>query len=432
MKELRVSGNKRHLTHDGKPFFWLGDTAWELFHALSREEMARYFDDRAQKGFNVVQAVLLAEIRGLDTPNAYGRFPLLKNAGGSYDPALPDLSGEYSYWDHAEHALDLAEARGMFVALLPTWGDKYNKMWGDGPEIFDGGSAYAYAKWLGGRYKHRANIVWVLGGDREYTERRHFEVVTAMARGIRDAGATQLITAHPCGRRSTTHQLANEPWMDFDMIQSGHGTPVSLSWSFAEKDWARGARPVIDAEPNYEDHPIAHKTQNGFFDAYDVRRASYWAVFAGSAGVTYGHHCVWGFNRRGAPPLKEQAARDPHYFLMDWTAALDRPGAGQMRHLKALMEDSGFGGLAPDQTLLLDNVEGANHQRAMRGGGVTLFYSPAGTDIHAAPDALAGVRSAAWFNPSTGAKTPARTPENGCFVCPGAGRGEDWALILSK
>ena len=36
---LRVSDNKRFLvTDDGRPFFWLGDTAWELFHRLTREE----------------------------------------------------------------------------------------------------------------------------------------------------------------------------------------------------------------------------------------------------------------------------------------------------------------------------------------------------------------------------------------------------------
>lgn len=33
--QLRVSSNNRFLeTSDGKPFFWLGDTAWELFHRL--------------------------------------------------------------------------------------------------------------------------------------------------------------------------------------------------------------------------------------------------------------------------------------------------------------------------------------------------------------------------------------------------------------
>src|SRR4051794_34072153 len=40
---LKVSANKHFLvTADGKPFFWLGDTAWELFHRLNRAEAERY------------------------------------------------------------------------------------------------------------------------------------------------------------------------------------------------------------------------------------------------------------------------------------------------------------------------------------------------------------------------------------------------------
>lgn len=40
--QLRVSDNHRFLvTADGKPFFYLGDTAWELFHRLNREDYNR-------------------------------------------------------------------------------------------------------------------------------------------------------------------------------------------------------------------------------------------------------------------------------------------------------------------------------------------------------------------------------------------------------
>ena len=68
--QLRVSENQRYLqTADGKPFFWLGDTAWELFHRLTREEAEKYLKNRADKGFTVIQAVALAELDGLRDPN---------------------------------------------------------------------------------------------------------------------------------------------------------------------------------------------------------------------------------------------------------------------------------------------------------------------------------------------------------------------------
>ena len=59
-----VSDNRRFLvTADGRPFFWLGDTAWELFHRLTREDAVRYLDNRARLRFTVIQAVALAEVR---------------------------------------------------------------------------------------------------------------------------------------------------------------------------------------------------------------------------------------------------------------------------------------------------------------------------------------------------------------------------------
>ena len=77
MQPLAVHPGRRYLmTTDGEPFFYLGDTAWELLHALSREETREYLDVRQQQGFNVIQTVALAEFDGLRTPNHYGRVPL--------------------------------------------------------------------------------------------------------------------------------------------------------------------------------------------------------------------------------------------------------------------------------------------------------------------------------------------------------------------
>ena len=48
---IRVSDNRRFLVcaDDGKtPFFFLGDTAWELFHRTTREDADKYLRDRAK------------------------------------------------------------------------------------------------------------------------------------------------------------------------------------------------------------------------------------------------------------------------------------------------------------------------------------------------------------------------------------------------
>ena len=83
---LKISENKRFLEQsNGKPFFWLGDTAWELFHRLNREEAEYYLKHRSSQGFTLVQAVILAEFDGLQQPNAYGDLPLYQQ-----DPTRPN------------------------------------------------------------------------------------------------------------------------------------------------------------------------------------------------------------------------------------------------------------------------------------------------------------------------------------------------------
>lgn len=137
--QLQVSSNKRYLqTADGKPFFWLGDTAWELFHRLTREEAEKYLKNRADKGFTVIQAVALAELDGLHDPNPYGEISLEND-----DPAKP----REAYFQHVDFIIRKAEELGLHIGLLPTWGDKvFKDRWGMGPEIFNVDNVRVYGK----------------------------------------------------------------------------------------------------------------------------------------------------------------------------------------------------------------------------------------------------------------------------------------------
>jgi hypothetical protein len=187
---LKVSENKRFLVHeDGTPFFYLGDTAWELFHRLNREEADKYLANRAAKGFTVIQAVALAELDGLHTPNAYGYRPLIED-----DPTRPDVKDgpENDYWDQVDYVVKKAESLGLYIGLLPTWGDKWNKRWGIGPEVFTPENAEVYGRWLGRRYKDAPNLIWILGGDRPVENDTHRQIIRAMARGLAqgDGGTT--------------------------------------------------------------------------------------------------------------------------------------------------------------------------------------------------------------------------------------------------
>src|SRR3954453_22576696 len=85
LPKLKVSQDHRFLVQDaGKPFFYLGDTAWELFHRLDRKDADWYLKKRAGQGFTVIQAVAVAEFDGHSVPNAYGHLPFV-----DLDPARP-------------------------------------------------------------------------------------------------------------------------------------------------------------------------------------------------------------------------------------------------------------------------------------------------------------------------------------------------------
>ena len=73
--QLRVSSNQRFLeTSDGKAFFWLGDTGWLLFSKLDRRNAEKYLEDRRQKGYNVIQAMVLHTVQA---KNVYGDSALI-------------------------------------------------------------------------------------------------------------------------------------------------------------------------------------------------------------------------------------------------------------------------------------------------------------------------------------------------------------------
>ena len=421
--DLRVSDDGRRLVHrDGAPFFYLGDTAWELFHRTTPEEARRYLEDRARKGFTVIQAVVLAELDGLHTPSSIGHTPLHDD-----DPTRPNEA----YFEHVDAVVDLADSLGLYVGLLPTWGDKFNLRWGVGPEVFTPENARAYGRFLGERYRH-APIIWILGGDRIPEEDADFAIIRAMAEGIDAAtGGEHLMTYHPMGGRASWEFFGDDAWVDVHMFQSGHGAADQPNYARTAEGYARRpAKPVLDGEPRYEDHPIDWNPENGWFEAFDVRQALYWSVLAGAAGHTYGNHNIWQLWQPGREPIS--SARTP------WTAALDHAGAAQVGHGSRLFRSRPFLGLVPDQSLIQnENPEDGGHQRAARAadGSYLIAYSPYGRPLTLDLRSLSGAALRVWwFDPRTGqAEDVGRfdKPASRTFDPPGAAaRGNDWVLVI--
>lgn len=419
---LRVNKGGRYLEYaDGKAFFYLGDTAWELFHRLNREEADRYLSNRAAKGFTVIQAVVLAQAGGLTDPNPYGAVPLKDK-----DPTRPNEA----YFEHVDYIVNKANELGLHIGMLPTWGS----YWKDGRSIFTEQSAKLYGRFLGRRYKD-AGVVWILGGDENIVSDRERTIITAMAAGLAEGdGGRHLRTYHPRGPGLSSDYFHNADWLDFNMFQSSHAARDHDNGLFAAHDWGlEPVKPTLDGEPRYEMIPVgfynSDAAANFRFDDYDVRQAAYWSLLAGACGHTYGHNSIWQMWDDGRRPVISAN--------MPWHEVLDHPGAFQMGHVRRLFESRPFRKLVPDQSVIVDGpASGAAKVRAAvaSDGSFAFVYSPRGERFTVRMDAIRAKRVAAtWYDPRYAAAYPLHTGDTFAmqtYVPPTSGRGCDWLLVL--
>jgi hypothetical protein len=419
--KLKISDNKRFLVfEDGTPFYYLGDTGWELFHRLNKDETEKYLENRRAKGFTVIQAVALAELDGLNTPNSEGNKPLIDN-----DPIKPNEA----YFAHVDWVVKKAEEKGMFIGLLPTWGDKVDKKWGTGPVVFNKDNAFRYGQWIGNRYKDFRNIIWINGGDRDGGGDNKV-IWDAIGQGIKTVDKNHLMTYHPMGERSSSEWFQDSNWLDFNMCQTGHGQrSYAIYKRIIMRDYnLKPVKPCFDGEPRYEDHPVGWNPNIlGWFDDADIRQAMYWNLFSGGFGHTYGCHPIWQMLAPGREPVG--LARH------NWYDVLDLPGAFDLVHARRLIESRPFLSRIPDQSMIVPAyVPETDYVVATRGDGYAFVYFPTGWSADIQLDKIGAMTiNAFWFDPRNGESKLIETmPGTGIrkFTPPDSGRGKDWILVL--
>lgn len=432
---LKISENGHFFAgQDGKPFFWLGDTGWLLFSKLRREEAVQYLDNRAEKGYNVIQVMVL---HGVTAQNVYGDSALINK-----DVAHPlvtegsafEQPEQYDYWDHVDYVIDEAGKRGIYMALVPVWGGNVKA------GFVNEAQGKAYAAFLANRYKNVPNIIWVSGGDIKGSDST--AVWNTIGLTLRANDPNHLITFHPFGRTQSSMWFQQESWLDFNMFQSGHrrydqdDSQLGYgqdNWRYVQTDYNLiPAKPVIDGEPSYEGIPQGlHDPNEPYWDENDVRRYAYWSVFAGACGHTYGSNAVMQFYS----PKDQGAAYGAKKY---WTEAIDDPGAGQMVYLKKLMLSRPYFERIPDQSLIAgNNGEKYDYLVATRGKNYAFIYTYTGRNIPVNMGTIKGDRvKASWYNPKNGKLTEIgqyTNTELQEFDPPGeVAEGNDWVLVLDS
>lgn len=432
---IQVASNKHFFqTSDGKPFFWLGDTGWLLFVKMNRDEIVQYLDNRKAKGFNLIQVMVVHDLK--KAVNVYG-----DSAFANRDLAKPITTAgndfknasAYDFWDHLEFAIQEASKRGIYLAMVPVWGSNVKE------GMVSLSSAQSFAQFLVKRFGQHNNLVWLNGGDLRGSEKT--EIWNAIGNMLKANDQKHLVGFHPRGRSTSSEWFHQSSWLDFNMFQSGHKDYAQDtveprmgedSWKFMQNDYAlQPTKPSFDGEPSYEMIPHGlHDTTAPKWQAADLRRYAYWSVFAGGAGFTYGHNAVMQFHNG-------QGIGD-YGTKQNWKDAINDPGAGQMQWMKKLVLSKSYFDRVPDQSLIASK-QGERYERvvACRGKDYVFAYTYTGRAFDIQMGKIQGLQvKASWYNPRNGTTQligqfnnkgiqqfqPTGTVQN----------GNDWVLVLES
>lgn len=282
------------------------------------------------------------------------------------------------YWEFVDRVLDRMESHGLYAGLLPCWGQNVKS------GAIDSAKMEEYANFLGKRFQNRENIIWILGGDVRGDAAP--EVFDLEGRILKQYNPERLITYHPFGRTSSSLWFHDREWLDFNMFQSGHrrydqqrlgewDDNTAKEEYFGEDNWRYVAqdhgyakvKPTLDGEPSYEGIPQGlHNPRNPYWEEWDVRRYAYWSVFQGAAGHTYGNNAI----QQCRDDVAEPCSFGARELLKD---AIHHPGAGQLRHLKALMESVDYIKGVPREDLLCFGQKERYHRIAVFAGENFIF-----------------------------------------------------------
>ncbi|MCX8038190.1 MAG: glycoside hydrolase family 140 protein [Candidatus Sumerlaeia bacterium] len=416
LSPLRVSANGHYFeTADGKPFFWLADSVFFLAKGkgATREFVERYFRDRKAKGFTVIRMDAIHDDNG---PNAYGDRPLLEPA---LTPAVTPGSDfnnpeEWDYWDNLDWIISKAAEHGLYLELEVFFVGHH----GDGYQWLNDSNAFALGKFLGDRYKHRAHIVWELGGDRDPKDDQEIGLWRDVARGLaiayNNGGSPDytrfLAGYHPLGGSASSTWFHNDPWLDYNGFQTNNQKNVHITHGMALQHYRLApAKPIVLVEPWYEDNP-----RKGLAQPINLRREAYHCYLGGG-------HFVFGNARLKV--CGDQAADYLHTI-----------GAREVSVTGQILRSLPWWTLVPDTEIIREGA-GEGHTATVaalasdRRMLVAYFAEnrPAKIDM----EKMKAPVAATWIKPADGAKQPAGQFANSgqqTFAPPSA--WEDAVLVL--
>jgi len=363
---IRVSANGRYFVdQNDRPFFWLGDTQWQLFRDFTLAEAEMILQNRKSKGFNAIQ-VMLTGVGDGTKPNLVGQTPWVND-----EPTTPNED----YFKHVDAVIQLGHQNGSVFVLGVFHQQQTSRI--------TLANARTYAKWLAQRYRNVPNIIWTMYPK---AEPEFVPVIRELASGLQEGDrGVHLIAVHPDPSPASSSFIHNESWLAFNMIQT---------WAYYERIYEMvtndynliPAKPVIMAEGAYEGG-----SEYGFqVTPLVVRKQAYWSYMTGGYH-SYGHNDSW-------------------RMLPTWKSALDAPGACQMGVLKRIFTALDWWNLIPDQSIFADqesrDTKLNTAARSKSGDWVMAYFSNQTTVSINMNKITAGSEvEASWLDARTGTQT---------------------------
>lgn len=418
---IKVSENRRHFVHaDGTPFFWLGDTHWQMADwerldqnnapdAKGRGQFRQLVDDRVGKGFTVYQNYFVGHQKHWWRDDKYqcidpSRFRAVM------DPMMDHL---------AERGLVIAQGIGLYVTAVQVPRDSLVRL----------------ARYVSARYGAHP-LVWFtaqevnLPAGKDGQARTDLDAWAAAAEAFaKSNGYGHPVSGHMFVGQPTV--WGDQPWHNWFALQGGHtGTGIRKVESFRFYWDYQPRKPFLETEAMYEQILCGPRKA----DDADVRNAAWKSLLCGSYGFTYGAAAVWLFKWDRAD--KTGDAYNPNTW---WYEGMNLPGSGQMKHLRDFFAGLQWWKLTPRfaDKQWCDFIDTERTVLASDDNRVFVVYA---YGDRADLGSLRGLNPTAdysgqWFDPRTGQRKTISGPiraADGSWTIPNKPDQKDWVLMIQQ
>lgn len=386
---LKVSSSGRYLTGaDGKPFFYMCNTAWLLLSHTNYDEMRQYMDNLAKQKFTVVHFPILP----LTSVDRESNATQLINP----DPVLFDKCRDY---------MEYALSRNLAVNLIPVW----QRSWQKALRSMSKQQIIDFSRYVGNTFQDMDNVIYSLGGDWFPKDQKDIDIVDWMAQGIEETSPDRLITFFCYGKKGGSELFHNRAWNDFNFIQVKGMAETDTAlinpqyYTLVIGDYRKSpAKPTHLGETSYEYEYTGQIWPR--VDSRIIRQTAYQSILSGGMGYTYGRRGLWHFN------LPDNAMG--YKLHKPWEDLLEcsfSPGSCHMTHLVELFHHYPWHLLVPSHSREFATL-GADQ------GSVDFTASAVASDSSFAMAYFPKIKSttfdlkffsgdmvmATWFDPTTG------------------------------